>query len=310
MTKHPSPVPSLLNLDDTPFAPLSFHLLDLLEALADHQISLALVGGFGLFLRREWRLRQSISTLIQPVPPARATEDFDLLLSLELLAQIDKMKTLEGVLQHLGYGVLERARNFQFIKPDTAGEGRRNVKIDLLSPAPLPEDARFQVKAPRVKVLGSPLHAYLTPEALASQDHPLVISLEGQDAAGRLRQGKIHLPNPYTLLLMKLHAFRDEHTGRKGPNREHYAEKHALDLFTIITLLTLEENNQLNELASRYQTHSIAQGGAHIVSQFFNTPNSTGILAVRSRLREGYDTRVWITFVEVLNETFRIFPPA
>jgi hypothetical protein len=42
-----------MNIDRTVNGPLAAHLLDLLDALEDQNIPLILVGGFGLFLRRE-----------------------------------------------------------------------------------------------------------------------------------------------------------------------------------------------------------------------------------------------------------------
>ena len=72
-----------MNLDQTPFAPLAVHLVDLLQALQGSGIELTLVGGFGLALRRLEAEEQGLETLISNVPVARATEDFDLLIDTE-----------------------------------------------------------------------------------------------------------------------------------------------------------------------------------------------------------------------------------
>ena len=88
-----------MNIDRTVNGPLAAHLLDLLDALEGQDIPLILVGGFGLFLRREWLLETGTKTLFERVPESRATEDFDLVLRLELLADLMKMTGLRAAFE-------------------------------------------------------------------------------------------------------------------------------------------------------------------------------------------------------------------
>ena len=163
-----------MNLERTAFAPLAAHLLDLLTALEKEEIPLILIGGFGLFLRRQWLLESQTRTLFERVPASRATEDFDLVLRLELLADLPKMTAFRAALDGLGYQVVQSAQIYQFVKPNTAWGGARDVKVDLLAREPSEGDPALWTDARRVKPSASqsPLHARLTPEAIAVEDTP------------------------------------------------------------------------------------------------------------------------------------------
>jgi hypothetical protein len=124
-----------MNLEQTPFAPLMPHLFDLLHALEGQGIPLILAGGSGLLLRREWLEASGTPSLITNIPSARATDDFDVILTLEVLADSDKRTRFRQVLDALGYVVVKGAEKYQFIKPGTATAGGRDVKVDLLARA-------------------------------------------------------------------------------------------------------------------------------------------------------------------------------
>ena len=83
------------------------------------------------------------------------------------------------------------------------------------------------------------------------------------------------------MFVMKLHAFRDEHAGKKGADREDYARKHARDLFTLTALLTLDEYNALPDFHERHGTHLAAQEAAQIVSAYFGDATAPGLLRLR-----------------------------
>jgi hypothetical protein len=158
-----------LDLTTTPFAPLSSHLLDLLHALEGEDIPLILVGGFGLFLRRLLITQLGVPTLYPSVPVPRATEDFDVVLKLHILADVVRMKTLRAAIDGLGYQVVETAQEYQFRKPGTAWGSNRDVKIDLMAREPETTDPKLYVGGVRLmpRNRNNPLHAYRTPEAVA-----------------------------------------------------------------------------------------------------------------------------------------------
>lgn len=123
-----------MKLTEQTFGPLAPHLLDLASAFEAGGIRLVLVGGFGLVLRRQWRQEEGVQTLIEAVPPARATEDFDVLLKLEILEDPEQRAVVRKALTELGYE--PKLQNLHFTKPGSGGEGRRDVKVDFLAPLP------------------------------------------------------------------------------------------------------------------------------------------------------------------------------
>jgi hypothetical protein len=294
-----------MNLENTPFAPLMPHLFDLLHALEPHGIPLILAGGSGLLLRREWLEASGTPSLITNIPSARATDDFDVILRLEVLADSKKRKGFRQALDTLGYVVVKGAEKYQFIKPGTGTNGGRDVKVDLLARAPETNDPNLRADQRRVRPhqSGSPIHAHVTSEAIAVEDELLVLKLEGRRGNGEIAAGTVLLPHPYALLMMKLFAFRDEHQGQKGPGREAYARKHAGDLFTITAMITSSENDALPNFRGRYQQSPIAREAAEIVRSFFEDPTSPGVARMREQLGviEPPDLEL---FLGVLRETF------
>ncbi|MCA1595879.1 MAG: hypothetical protein LC772_05595, partial [Chloroflexi bacterium] len=129
-----------VDLNATPFAPLSAHLLDLLHELEGQDVPLILAGGYSLFLRRLAIEQSGTRTLYASIPPLRATEDFDVVLKLELLADLPKVQSLRRAIDNLQYQVVKGAEKYQFYKPGTGWEGHREVKIDLLARLPGPAD--------------------------------------------------------------------------------------------------------------------------------------------------------------------------
>jgi hypothetical protein len=296
-----------VKLNDTPFAPLVGHLLDVLHELEGQDIPLIIAGGFGLLLRRQWLEAAGTRTLIENIPSARATEDFDVVLRLEVLADTQKLTTLRHALDRLGYKVVIGAEKYQFIKPDTAWGAGRNVKVDLLARQPAANDARFRADTRRVRPRGNhnPLHAHVTPEAIAVEEDLLEITIEGSRPTRETGRGIVYLPHPYATLLMKLFAFRDEHEGRKGNGREPYARKHAGDLFSIAAMLSAEENDALNSFRERHQASAIAREAAGIVQDYFSTPSSSGMLRLREALG-GREPAEFALFLGVLGDTFLV----
>src|SRR5690606_16842985 len=126
------------------------------------------------------------------------------LLSTEVVADLAQMQALRSALDELGYAPSVEFMQFQKQTP------RGPVKVDLLTgpitPAERIDDLR--VKLPRVRPLGSvELHAYLTPEAIAADEGALMLPVEGSGPSGE--SVEVRLPGPLTVILMKLHAFRD-----------------------------------------------------------------------------------------------------
>jgi hypothetical protein len=295
----------------TPLAP---HLLDLLDALKTQEVVLTLIGGFGLILRQEYLKETGQQTLLERIPVARATEDFDVLLHLELMADLEKIRLLQNTLHALGYEVISGREYLQFRK--SLGD-TRTVKIDLLTQQPEFKDPRFtfderrvRPKVPNKQSKGSlpmvkpKLHAHPTPEAFAFNDNPLQLMIEGNDSGGQPAQGTVHIPHPYAYLMLKLFAFRDWETRKEGENKLLNARKHARDVYTIIASLTVNEYDAMPEFTQRHGKHAISVEASSIVQTLFSDSSLIGVL----RVQEGWE-QLTPDEIEAFLETLqRAFP--
>lgn len=310
------PIQTVIDLTQTTFANLGAHLLDLLHVLEGKNIPIILVGGFGLFLRQERVRLTEIETQYEYIPPARATDDFDTLLMLELMADIARVEQLREALDDLKYEIVPGAENYQFLKKGSAAGTHRDIKIDLLARLPDAEFPTLRADARRVKPRekNSPLHARRTDEAFAAEEAPAPIGLKGVRTDGSEYEAQLLLPNPYSLFLMKLFAFRDEEENRKkrlnGANQK-YSRKHAGDLYRLAATLSREEDSQIAAFRARHTENPLAKEASKIVQFYFSDVTAAGILRL---IEELGDLDVLPDFIDFLVETFLLTddtqPPA
>lgn len=295
-----------------------------LISLAHHfemqQLPLVLVGGFCMVLRNYAIQAHQAVTLVAQLPVARTTNDFDVLLPLEVLVARDRSIQVREVLNGLGFRVIDGREYLQFYLPGSSATGQgddKNIKVDLLAPSPAPEEkGNFAIKQhrirPRAKIENEDqkLHAYLAPEVLAHDRKLRTLHLEGNDRDGVLRTVTVQIPSIYTLLGMKLHAFEDETTGkqmgaRTTEPRPDYARKHAGDVYRLLAMATGEEMDDLQELLNdaELQASGPAASARRIVSAYFMEASSPGSVEMQKStdcLRSDLET--------VLAELQRIFP--
>src|SRR2546428_1493149 len=112
---------------------LEANLLDLLFELRDADIRLILGGGYGLNLKHRYIRETGARTLLQPFPEARSTNDLDLFLRTEIIADPRRTRLLAEALQRLGCRPVESARYFQFIRTVPLLGEAREVKFDILT---------------------------------------------------------------------------------------------------------------------------------------------------------------------------------
>jgi hypothetical protein len=263
-----------------------YHIfLILLAALQGTEIMLMVVGGFGLTLRSKWLLASQQATIMTRQLVPRSTEDIDLMLPLELLADRNKMQSLRVAILAMGFE--ELVPRFQFVKPASATGIGRNVKIDLLAPQPTIPHPILKVTVPRIgHKNNSPLHGRVTPEALAIEQAALRFGVIGKTSDGQQQQAMIELPNAFSLLLMKLFAYRDNEIGLKGPASQPNAERHAADIYRIVALLTEEEFEQtLPVISEQYQSHPIVIEAQSIVKDYLSQLDQPGIEKITGQLR-------------------------
>ena len=276
-------------------------LLDLAHELPELPEPLLVGGGFGLYLKqRDLEEQEGLETLIpgELWPPARATEDVDLLLPTEVIISVEHMRAIRGALDRLGFR--PEVPNFQFVKDTDRGP----VKIDLLTcDVPAEHADKVQVKAPRVRPVGKvALHAYLAKEALALGLYPFELTLRGARSDDTPAELTARIPNAFTYLLMKLHAFRD----RVNDQQKRLASHHALDLYRIVAMLSRPEYGLVKRLAwERRDMDAVVTAGT-VVHDSFADVRGIGVLRLKAGAVEAgaaYDVGS-DEFVSVLREVF------
>jgi hypothetical protein len=284
---------------------LKTSLLDLLHALRGEAIPLILGGGYGLYLKQV-RLQESPETPtvlageLWPVP--RATEDLDILLTTEVVVESERMRPIRMALDSLGYTPVVGAEYMQFVR--TLGPGQ-HVKIDFLTGplGSLAGDRRVKVDDRRVRPRHSvKLHAHRTDEALGFQEDTQEITVSGLRSCGQPYQDEVHVPPPHTLLLMKLHAFRDRHQDRGKDLGRH----HALDIYRIVAMMTEHEFTRSQEWFVVQRDHPVVTEARRIVAEHFDTAVSRGAIL----LREHPLWRSGMPLDEFLSAIRELLPPA
>lgn len=208
-----------------------------------------------------------------------------------------------GAVQRLGLTAVPERENFQFIKTFQKDGQSLEVKIDFLTPMPGNPDALrvldIQDRRVRNKRSGG-IHAFKTEEAIAVEDNPTPITLVGLRTTGEAFSGQIYLPQAYAYLLMKLFAFRDWETKKQNFS---YSRKHALDLYSIVAMLTEEELAAAEQASHTCQQRPAAQEAASIVREFFARTVDLGNLRLREH--QDFPQNIDLTeFISTLNELF------
>jgi len=284
------------------FSILKTSLLDLLHELEGKDVPIILGGGYGLYLKQLYLQESNLNTLIDGTlwPRPRATQDLDILVKTEVIANTGRLSSIRIALDKLGYMPVRGAEYMQFMKQ--LGNNRL-VKIDFLT-GPLDsfeDDPRMRVDGRRVRPRDSvKLHAHRTDEAIAFQEETLELTIKGVLSKGDPYVGAVYIPQPFTYLLMKLFAFRD----RKSDPEKGFARHHALDLYRIVAMLTREEYDQVLRLVQNYGENHAVVVAKQIIKQDFKSTESLGAL----RLREhdlfilGMDLQ---QFLATLSDLFR-----
>lgn len=281
---------------------LKTSLLDLLYELRDQKTSLILGGGYGLFLKQV-HLQNTLDTptLIEGEfwPAPRATEDLDILLRTDVVVDANRMGPIRAALDQMDYSPVPGAEYMQFVKQLGGG---RFVKIDLLTGplGPLADDPRVKIDDRRVRPRRSVrLHAHRTDEALGFQDNTMAIPVEGSLSSGKPYGTVVHVLSTFTLLLMKLHAFRD----RCQDEEKDLARHHALDIYRIVGVMTEQDFEQTRQQIAEQQNHPVLTETARIVGEHFGSPESLGSLRLRSHplWNEGMALR---EFLSALHDLF------
>ena len=269
--------------------------------LRDAEIRLIIGGGYGLYLKRRYLEAAGETHLLPLIPEARSTNDLDMFLATEILADLSKAKAVLATVQRLGFTAVKDRENFQFLKAFPVGRQSFEVKIDFLTPMPNNPVAQgaldIQERRVRNKKSGG-IHAHKAEEAIAVEDKPVSVVLTGLRTTGENFSGQVYLPQAYAYLLMKLFAFRDWEQVKQNPG---YASKHALDVYSIVAMIT-EEELAVAEQASRIYWHRPeAREAAAIVQEFFARTTDLGNLRLREHQDFPQNTKL-TEFISVLKD--------
>ena len=261
--------------------PLMPHLMDIASDPASEGLILA--GGFGMRLKQVELQRMGARTLIAPFPEARATQDLDFFLRIELFVQKERGKAIRSLLDRLEYR--EKRRQWQFENAQDADTPERSVIVDLL--ARDPDQTREAVKTKDFRVgsgAGIGLHGHETPEAFAVEDSPQPILVTALRTDRRAAEATVFVPHPFASLNMKVTAAHDWLRYIRGEltDRER-SEKHAFDVYALVAMLTEQELTEAQEMATKYTDHPLAQANRRHIQELYGSPNARGFLAVRQQ---------------------------
>jgi hypothetical protein len=251
-------------------------LLDLLYETREADLKLILGGGYGLYLKREELRKDGTRTLLDEWPEARSTNDLDLFLRPELLLDPSNLKPLAVAIKRLGYQVVEGAAKYQFARPGPFGDRQGGFKIDLLTgPQSLFVGKVKRVDRRRVQPRPSVgLHAHPTDEAITLEVGLTVAEIDGTTTGGLRWKGEVYLPHPFTSSLMKLFAFRD----RKDDPDKGLGRHHALDLYSVVAMMTEPEWDAALEMSRRCANESAVVQACKITRDYFAAPSSLGMV--------------------------------
>lgn len=280
---------------------LKTSLLDLLHELEGQGIPITVGGGFGLYLKRQHLTAAGQRTLFDRLPEPRSTNDLDLFLRVEVLSDLGRTRLIAGAIRRLGYSAVEKARYFQWERKVLIGNVLKEVKIDILV-GPLGEyQKKLRTnKRPRVRPRGGvEFHAHAVEEAIRIEDEPLAVTVAGKRSTGEPYAGTVYIPQAFPYLLMKLHAFED----RKNKGETDKERHHALDLYTIVGMMTEDEYERAKELGVAQAESPHVERARSIVRAHFATRTAIGVLRLQEHdlYREGF---LLDEFMSVLAEIF------
>jgi hypothetical protein len=280
---------------------LTTSLLDLHFELDRLGISLTIGGGFGLYLKRTHVASTGERTLFEALPVLRVTNDIDLFLRAEVIADPERTAEVASVVRSLGYDAIPGAEYYQWSRTRVVDGTPREVKLDLLVGPTAAVRSRLHGDARRVRPKGKSvgLHAHPTEEAVGLEENPIPIPVVGRRSDGSDYRGTVFVPRAFPYLMMKLHAFDD----RKDDAAKELGRHHALDLFTLVGIMTEAEYEDSVRMGRELASAKQVDRSRRIVNQSFSAPTAIGPLRLREHPLFRADFAV-VEFIEVLAEIF------
>lgn len=256
-------------------------LISLNMKLRKNGISIILGGGMGLFLRESFLVGER-SPRYPIRPGSRSTDDLDMLLTADLIANAEKMNALRDVLKAAEYK--PTVNFFQFERQIKNQPFSGSAKVDLLAAPPKSVDD-VKIKRPRIRPRGSEkIHGYLTDEAAGIGIEAISIDLSNHTTNTADEDAQVCIPSSFNYLILKLHAFYDR-KDRSDPGSDE-GRHHAFDIFRIITDMRPKDWETAVRHIEQDGDAEYVQNAAKIQRNHFADDTSEGV--IRLMENEGY----------------------
>lgn len=256
--------------------PILTTVIDLNDALGG-DAQLLLGGGLGLYLKQLHLDEAGVRTLLpfDRLPRARTTQDIDLFLRAEVIGSAAEVRRYKAALNRLEFTVDPEARWMKFQR---IVFGFR-VELDLMVGPLSLEGHAVEQRGIRARPRGEhEFHARITDDAVGVEFEPMPLTITGQHSDGSPGRADVFVPRAFPYTLMKLGALRDRiHDEKKEEGRHH-----ALDLYRIVGMLTMEDLEIARRLSITVRGDPAIEGALTVIDHLLATPGGLG----RVRLRE------------------------
>jgi hypothetical protein len=259
--------------------PLLDQLRQFAEKLAEKNISLVIGGGYGLLLKANHIQRSGARTRLDQIPIARSTGDIDVFLTTEVIIDKSNMAAIRQALDELDYSPVPGAEFYQFFRKVTIGGAKRNLKFDFLAAPVLGEQAkRVKADVRRIRPRGAEaqMHAHTTPEALTVEEHLLAVDIGETE-----KRVEVFLPHPFSYVLLKLFALRDQ----IDKEAKEFGRHHAFDIYSTWAMMTEEQFAQAEQLHRTYADVGVMPEALEIAHALFVDENSPGMIRLKEHAR-------------------------
>ncbi len=286
------------------YDPLLSCLLEILQAVEDFEYQPILVGGYGLHLKQTY-VQGKEQHLLRSLPKSRATRDLDVMLDLNVVIERELFVQFRDVLLSLGFEAVDRNKFWQWNKSIELDGSYFDVIVDLLT-GPVAEhqeqlklDSKNNPRRVRSKGKSVSFHTRTTREALEFDLATSNIPVSGALLDGSTYEAQVRIASPFTYLLMKLAAFRDQYNNKV----KEYGRHHSLDVFRIIGLMTEDEYKYTQLRIQDLQNSEVVQDATDIVKEFFAKPVGMGVIRLKEHSLFTDELQV-DEFLDVLSELF------
>ena len=123
------------------------------------------------------------------------------------------------------------------------------------------------------------IHAHTAREAFIVAEKAMTVSFSDASVTN------IHVPHPFSFLLLKLFAYRD----RRNDSEKDFGRYHAFDLYRIVAMITETEYQEMLAFRDKYFDDEIVTEARRIILELFDTVSSDGTIKMREYAQEtGY----------------------